>query len=82
MDFIKPQAEQLYHMLYKKYDKHTLNKYELSQELGISQSCINSYIAKGYGIPSYLKIGKSKNARVLFNIIDVAEFLSQTIKTS
>jgi len=82
MNFTNPQTEQFYYILYNKYNKSTLNKEELSSEMGVSQSCINVYIAKGYGIPNYFKIGKSKNASVRFNIIDVAEFLSQTIKTS
>ena len=82
MNFANPQIEQLYYMLYKKYNKSTLNKEELSYEMGVSQSCINSYIAKGYGISNYFKIGKSKNASVRFNIIDVSEFFSKTIKTS
>jgi hypothetical protein len=33
------------------------------------------------GIPRYRKLGKAKNAKVVFSIVDVAEFLSQTIET-
>jgi len=77
-----PQAEQLCNYLSDKYKKLTLNKAELANEMGMSQSSINNYISKGYGIPNYRKIGNSKNASVRFNIIDVAEFLSQTIKTA
>ena len=54
----------------------------MAHELGISYSTIDGYIAKGYGIPNYKKLGKAKNAKVVFNIIDVAKFLSETIKTA
>ncbi|MEA2019580.1 MAG: hypothetical protein U9N59_14160 [Campylobacterota bacterium] len=82
MNFTNPQAEQLYTMLRDTYKKATLNKAELANEMGCSQSTLNNYISKGYGIPNYLKIGNSKNASIRFNIVDVAEFMSQTIKTA
>ncbi len=50
--------------------------------MGISYSTIDGYIAKGYGIPDYIKIGKAKNGKILFSLVNVAEFLSQTIKTA
>ena len=65
-----------------RYKKSTLSKREMANELGISYSTIDGYIAKGYGIPNYKKLGKAKNAKVVFNILDVAEFLTQTIKTA
>jgi len=74
--------EAVYTDLIDRYNKTTLNKRELSNELGISVSSINSYIVKGYGIPEYTKIGCAKNATVLFPIICVAEFLSRTIKVA
>lgn len=73
---------QIYNDLKDRYGKATLSKAEMAKELGISYSTIDGYIAKGYGIPNYKKLGKAKNAKVIFNIIDVAEFLSQTIKTA
>jgi len=82
MNFSTPQAEQHYNYLKEKYKKITLIKPELATEMSISVSTINLYIAKGYGIPNYSKIGNAKNASVRFNILDVAEFLSQTIKTA
>jgi len=65
-----------------RYKKSTLSKREMAKELGISYSTIDGYIAKGYGIPNYKKLGHAKNAKVVFNIIDVAKFLSETIKTA
>lgn len=73
---------QIYNDLKDRYGKATLSKAELAKELGISYSTIDSYISKGMGIPAYKKLGSSKNAKVIFNIIDVSEFLSQTIKTA
>jgi len=82
MNFTNPQAEQHYNYLKEKYKKATLKKSELANEMSISLSSINNYIARGYGIPNYSKIGQSKNAIIRFNIIDVAEFLSQTTETA
>lgn len=76
------QQELIYNDLKDRYGKATLSKSEMAKELGISYSTIDSYISKGYGIPNYKKLGMAKNAKVVFNIIDVAEFLSQTIKTA
>ena len=73
---------QIYNDLKDRYGKATLSKAEMANELGISYSTIDSYISKGYGIPNYKKLGMAKNAKVIFNIIDIAEFLSQTIKTA
>lgn len=73
---------QIYNDLKDRYGKATLSKTEMAQELGISYSTIDSYISKGMGIPAYKKLGTAKNAKVVFNIIDVSEFLSQTIKTA
>ena len=82
MNFTNPQAEMHFNYLSEKYKKLTLNKAELSHEMSVSQSSINGYIAKGYGIPNYSKIGNGKNGAVRFNIFDVAEFLAHTIKTA
>ena len=75
------QAEKLYVYLQKKYKRAVISKSEMAEELGISNSTLDLYIAKGTGLPNYKKLGKAKNAKVVFNLIDVAEFLSQTIKT-
>ena len=62
-----------------RYQKIALTKKELAHELSISVSSINNYIVKGSGIPQYTKIGEAKNGTVLFPIICVAEYLSNTI---
>lgn len=60
-----------------------VNKKQYAEIAGCSVSAIDNYIAKGYGVPDYRKIGHQRNARVLFSLRDIAEYLaSQTIKTA
>ena len=60
----------------------TLTKQQLADELNVSINTINSYIVKGTGIPEYIKIGTGKNGKVLFPIVNVVDFLSNTIKVA
>ena len=60
--------------------KASLSKKNLADELDVSISTIDRLIANNLGLPPYKKLGKAKNAKVVFNIIDVAEFLADTIK--
>jgi predicted DNA-binding transcriptional regulator AlpA len=76
------QQQLIYNDLQTRYKRATISKREMANELGISYSTIDNYIAKGYGIPNYKKLGKKANSKVVFSLIDVAEFLSQTIKTA
>jgi len=76
------KEELIYQDLKSRYKRATISKREMAYELNISYSTIDNYIAKGYGICSYKKLGTAKNAKVIFNIIDVSEFLAQTIKTA
>lgn len=75
-------SEIRYQRLVEKYNKSVLTKKELSEELGISVSSINSYIVKGTGIPQYTKIGTGTKGRVLFPIENVVEFLDNTLLVS
>ena len=60
-----------------------VSKKDYAEIVGCSTSCIDNYLAKGSGIPSYKKIGKAKNSRVLFSLRDVAEYLAaQTVQTA
>ena len=68
--------------LQTRYKKLTLTKKELANELSVSVSSINNYIAQGQGIPNYKKVGEAKNGTVLFPIICVAEYLSNTIQVA
>ncbi len=76
------QQEFIYNDLKSRYNKSTISKAEMANELGVSYSTIDGYIARGYGIPNYKKLGTARNAKVIFNIFDVSEFLSQTIQTA
>ena len=82
LKFTNPQTELVYQDLKSRYNKATLTKKELANEFTVSTSTIDLYISKGIGIPNYKKLGTAKNSKVIFNIIDVAEYLSQTIKTA
>ncbi len=82
LKFTNPTAELIYQDLKSRYNKASINKKEIANELDVSTSTIDLYISKGVGIPNYKKLGTAKNAKVIFNIIDVAEYLSQTIKTA
>ena len=82
LKFTNFQTELVYQDLKSRYNKATLTKKELANEFTVSTSTIDLYISKGIGIPNYKKLGTAKNAKVVFNIIDVAEYLSQTIKTA
>ncbi len=60
-----------------------IGKKQYAEIIGGSVSAVDHYIAKGYGIPKYRKIGNARNSRVLFSLRDVAEYLaSQTIQTA
>ena len=68
--------------LKERYNKSTLTKKELAHELSLSVSSINTYIGKGFGLPSFRKIGEAKNGTVVFPLICVAEYISNTIKVA
>ena len=68
--------------LANRYGKSTLTKEELAKELSMSLSAINNCIVKGYGIPEYTKLGHQRNARVVFPVACVAQFLSNTVKVA
>ena len=74
--------EKLYNFLYKKYKKMLITKQEMASELGIGKTTMDSYVSKNEGIPPYKKLGTAKNAKVVFNIIDVAKFLNNTVATA
>ena len=60
-----------------------ITRQQYARIMGISLSTLDNYMARGYGLPNYKKMGSNKNARVLFNLRDVAEFIAaQTVKTA
>lgn len=65
-----------YDYLRHKYKRATMGKKEMASELGVSLSTLDLYISKGIGLPKYKKASKAKNARIIFNIYDVAVYLT------
>ncbi len=80
--FNSEEAEAIYYEL--KSDGYPLfiSKKQYSEIIGCSLSTVDNYLKQGYGICNYKKLGNAKNARVLFNLIDVSNYLSNTIKTA
>jgi len=74
------RAKLIYDDLIARYKRASISKAEMANELGVTVYSIDKYMANGLGVPPYKKLGKAKNAKVVFNIIDVAEFLADTIK--
>ena len=68
--------EATYSYLKSKYNRTVIGKKELAQELNIAPSTLDLYLSKGIGIPRYKKLGTAKNARVVFNLFDIAVFLN------
>jgi hypothetical protein len=68
--------EQTYLYLKTKYNRTVIGKKEMACELNISPSTLDLYISKGIGLPRYKKLGLAKNARVVFNIYDIAVYLN------
>ncbi len=60
-----------------------VNKGDYAKIVKCSISSVDNYIRKGYGCPNYKKLGNSKNSKVLFSLIDVANYLaSSTVITA
>ncbi len=78
----KYYSKLIHEEMMKKYNKSTLTKKELSKELGVSVSTINKYIGDKEGIPEYIKVGTGKNGTVLFPVVNVVDYLSNTIKVA
>ena len=74
--------DKLYNYLLSKYKKMVISKQEMAEELGISKSTIDLYISKNEGIPPYKKLGTAKNSKLVFNILDIAKFLNNTVATN
>ena len=68
--------------LQEKYNKVALSKQELAHELGLGLSTVSKFMSDGIGLPNYKKIGTAKNSRVIFPLINVAEFLADTVEVA
>ncbi len=71
--------EQLVKDLKQTYGKSTINLSELANELGQSIATVRRGVKNGKGIPKYRRVGGGVTRQaVVFPILDVARFLSQT----
>lgn len=75
-------TQETYRYLKEKYSRTVIGKKEMAIELNISPSTLDLYMSKGIGLCKYKKLGTAKNARVVFNIFDIAVYLnSEKIET-
>jgi len=58
----------------------TVTKKELAEILSSSISYIDKCIMKGENIPNYKKLGNSRNAKVIFNLADIVDYICSTTK--
>ena len=73
---MQTSIEATYNYLKSKYNTLVIGKKEMAEELTISPSTLDLYISKGMGLPKFKKLGTAKNARVVFNLYDIAVFLN------
>lgn len=60
-----------------------IDKKQYAAILSCSVSSVDNYIKQGTNLPNYKKFGKAKNAKVVFNLRDVSEFIAaQTVQTA
>ena len=76
------EAQTIYLSLQEKYNKSTISKVEFAREVGIGLSTVSKMMLDGIGLPNYKKIGTAKNSRVIFPLINVAEFLADTVEVA
>jgi hypothetical protein len=68
----------IYDSLIAKYKYQTIGKKELSSLLHVMPDTIGSYMKNGF--IKYKKYGKSRNARVSFTLIDIAQQFANTVE--
>jgi len=66
--------------LMTKYNRTTITRQELANELSVSLSLIDKLIASGEILPKTIKLGTSSRSTVRFNIIDIAQLISKGTK--
>lgn len=77
---IEARRKYIYDFLLTKFSRMTIGRKEFSSLIGVDKSTIGEYMKKNI-FSNYSKHGKSKNARVSFCIIDIANDLSNVIET-
>lgn len=64
--------------LLNKYGRLVMSKTEVAHELNLGLSTISKMMVNNIPLPEYKKMSPSKNARVVFPIAGVAEFMSKS----
>lgn len=77
---IAPSKFDKYIILLKKDFGYNLSKSKLAILLDISEQTIDRRIKEGINIPNFIRSGEGKRASYIFPIIEVAQFLSNTVK--
>ena len=72
-------TQKIYETLVTSYNI-TIGKDELAQILNVSVSYINKCIMQGKGIPNYKKLSSARNAKIIWNLADVADYITDTTK--
>lgn len=62
-------------MLFKKYNKTTLNRKEVSEELSISLSTLENHINEGTLPIRFKRIGTGPKSRYVFPIKEISNYL-------
>jgi len=76
------EFEETLQLLKDTYGKSTLTKKEVAKELNLSVSTISNRISQGYDLPNYKKLGANRCDKVVFPIVELAKYLTKTIKVS
>lgn len=71
-----------YVVLLKKDFGYSITKAQLAIILDKSEQTIDRRIKESCNIPNFIRSGEGKKASYIFPIIEVAQFLSNTIKTA
>ncbi len=71
-----------YVILLKKDFGYTITKAQLAIILDKSEQTIDRRIKESCNIPNFIRSGEGKNASYIFPVAEVAEYLSNTIKTA
>lgn len=58
--------------------RQSLNRKETTKALNIGVSTLDLRIKEGRSIPEYIKIGDSKNSRIVFTLVSIAQFLTNS----
>ena len=78
-----PEAQAIFDDLRAEGYGINVNKKQYAAIANCSVSAVDNYLSKGYGVPPHKKMGHQRNARVLFSLRHVAEYLAaQTVQTA